>query len=125
TDFLDLSFWPVFNIADPSIVMGIAILVVLLLFGGREVKPAPVPDYAEYSEGDNRSYSPEQLVVPGETDKIPHEQPDMSLIGDSSYLENKEDKPCPTCASSMQYVLDEWHCSVCGVKEPTKDGGSL
>ena len=128
TDFVDLSFWPVFNVADASIVLGIAILVFLLLFGGREVKPAPVPDYTEYSEGDNRSYSPGQFVVSGETDETPHERPDMSLNGESSYFEekeDKEDKPCPICASSMQYVLDEWRCSVCGVKEPTKDGGSL
>ena len=124
TDFLDLSFWPVFNIADASIVLGIAILVVLLLFGGREAKPAPVPDYTEYREGDNGPYSPGQLVASGEADSAPQDRPDMLLNGDSSYLENEEAKPCPICASSMQYVLDEWRCSVCGVKEPTKDGES-
>ncbi len=124
TDFLDLGFWPVFNVADASIVLGIAILVVLLLFGRREVNPEPVPDYTEYREGDNGPYSPGQLVVSGETDNAPHERPDMPLYGDSFYLEKEEDKPCPTCASSMQYVLDEWRCSVCGVKEPTRDGES-
>ena len=124
TDFLDLGFWPVFNIADASIVLGIAILVVLLLFGRRDVKPEPVPDYSEYREGDNGPYSPGQLIVSGETDNAPHERPDMPLYGDSSYLEKKDDKPCPICASSMKYVFDEWRCSVCDVKEPTKDGES-
>lgn len=125
TDFLDLGFWPVFNIADASIVLGIAILVILILFGRREVKPAPVSaDHTEYGEGDNWSYSPGQLVVSGETDNAHHERPDMPINGDCSYLENEEYRPCPICASSMQYVLDEWRCSVCGVKEPTRDGES-
>ena len=124
TDFLDLSVWPVFNIADASIVLGIAILVVLVLFGRREVKPEPVSDYIEYREDDNGPYSPGHLVVSGETDNAPYERPDMSLNGDSSRLENVEDKPCPICASSMQYVTDEWRCSVCGVKEPTREGES-
>ena len=127
TDFLDLGFWPVFNVADASIVLGIGILVVLILFGRREVKPAPVSDDNEYREGDNGSYSPGQAVVSDEADNVHHERPDMLLNGDSSYFgnrENTEGKTCPICASSMQYVADEWRCSVCGVKEPAKDGDS-
>ena len=124
TDFLDLSFWPVFNIADASIVLGITILVVLLLFGRREVKPAPVSDYTEYREVDNGSSFPGQLVVPGEGDNAPHERPDMPLNGESSYIDNKEDKTCPICASSMQHVPNGWRCSVCGVKDQIEDGGS-
>ena len=36
TDFIDLGFWPVFNVADASIVIGLGMLVGIFLFGGRE-----------------------------------------------------------------------------------------
>jgi signal peptidase II len=36
TDFLDLRFWPAFNLADSFIVIGVAILLGSLLFGERE-----------------------------------------------------------------------------------------
>jgi signal peptidase II len=36
TDFLDLRFWPAFNLADSFIVIGVAILLASLLFGERE-----------------------------------------------------------------------------------------
>ena len=41
TDFIDLSFWPVFNLADASIVIGIIIMASLFLFAGREEKHPP------------------------------------------------------------------------------------
>jgi signal peptidase II len=33
TDFLDLTYWPAFNLADSFIVVGVAILFVTLLLG--------------------------------------------------------------------------------------------
>jgi signal peptidase II len=39
TDFLDLRFWPAFNLADSFIVVGVAILLVALLSTDREPRP--------------------------------------------------------------------------------------
>ena len=39
-DFIDLGWWPIFNLADSSIVVGLAILFGILLFAGRELPPA-------------------------------------------------------------------------------------
>jgi signal peptidase II len=39
-DFVDVGVWPVFNVADSAIVVGVAILAYQLL---RSPKPAPVP----------------------------------------------------------------------------------
>lgn len=36
TDFLDLRFWPVFNLADSAIVIGVALLAYSLLLSGRK-----------------------------------------------------------------------------------------
>jgi signal peptidase II len=45
TDFLDLRFWPAFNLADSFIVMGVAILLAALLASDREPRrPRPVRD---------------------------------------------------------------------------------
>ena len=35
TDFIDIGMWPVFNLADSAIVIGVIIVVFLLLFGSR------------------------------------------------------------------------------------------
>jgi len=39
TDFLDLRFWPAFNLADSFIVLGVAILFAALVFGEQEHRP--------------------------------------------------------------------------------------
>ena len=46
TDFIDLNFWPlqewpVFNVADSSIVIGVCILVVVLLLEEDQLLPSP------------------------------------------------------------------------------------
>ena len=41
TDFFDLRVWPIFNVADSSVVVGISILTVVLFF--QERKPAKAP----------------------------------------------------------------------------------
>ena len=45
TDFIDLRFWPAFNLADSFIVLGVFVLLAALLFPQRAPKrPHPVPD---------------------------------------------------------------------------------
>ena len=44
TDFLDFRIWPVFNVADSAIVVGVCVLGFFLLWGDRFVtQPAPPP----------------------------------------------------------------------------------
>ena len=38
-DFLDVGRWPIFNLADSSIVVGMAILMGFLFFSGKESRP--------------------------------------------------------------------------------------
>ena len=134
TDFIDLSFWPVFNLADASIVIGIIIMASLFLFAGREEKhppedekppsaggaPAPPgeqsPVYYSYDEDGSVSQGAEPPVVPprmdnmGRLDEALPERPE--LFGD---------KHCPICASDMVEVPDGWRCSGCGAKEWAED----
>lgn len=45
TDFLDLGFWPAFNLADSFIVLGVLVLLAALLLPQRvQKRPRPVPD---------------------------------------------------------------------------------
>jgi signal peptidase II len=38
TDFIDFHFWPVFNIADASIDIGLAILLIYFIYHGEDIK---------------------------------------------------------------------------------------
>ena len=40
TDFLDLTYWPAFNLADTFIVVGVAILMASLVAAERKPRPA-------------------------------------------------------------------------------------
>ena len=52
TDFIDVGPWPIFNIADSSITVGITLLIAnLLLTGGRTEEP-PVSGEVESSDSD-------------------------------------------------------------------------
>ena len=44
TDFLDFGPWPVFNLADTSIVAGVAVLVLLMALEGRETAEEDEPE---------------------------------------------------------------------------------
>jgi signal peptidase II len=45
TDFIDLRFWPAFNLADSFIVLGVLVLLAALLLPQRtQRRPQPVPD---------------------------------------------------------------------------------
>jgi signal peptidase II len=41
TDFLDLRWWPAFNLADSFIVVGVAILLAVLVLADRAHRPRP------------------------------------------------------------------------------------
>ena len=43
TDFLDLRFWPAFNLADTFIVVGVTVLLAAALLGGREPRRSRAP----------------------------------------------------------------------------------
>ena len=42
-DFITLTDWPTFNVADACVTFGVIVVVVVLLFGRREVPPDEVP----------------------------------------------------------------------------------
>ena len=44
TDFIDVGWWPIFNIADSSICVGMATLIVVLLLFDRKQEEEPGPD---------------------------------------------------------------------------------
>lgn len=49
-DFLDMHYWPVFNVADSMIVCGVILLALVLLYEDwRERKSARIPDKAKES----------------------------------------------------------------------------
>ena len=50
TDFIDVGAWPVFNLADASIVTGIVILAWLLFRSPKAPKATPVEEDAEEAE---------------------------------------------------------------------------
>ena len=53
-DFIDVGWWPIFNLADSSIVVGMTILVVVLVFferGSDSEKPLESPAAADDGEG--------------------------------------------------------------------------
>jgi signal peptidase II len=57
TDFIDAQVWPVFNVADSSVLVGEAILIVWLLFFEKNapsasVSKAPAPDGSPGAPGD-------------------------------------------------------------------------
>ncbi len=49
-DFIDVGPWPIFNLADTSICLGIFMLVWVVLNSGEQKKPKDCSDYAESDE---------------------------------------------------------------------------
>ena len=53
TDFLDVGAWPVFNLADSSIVAGVVILAIVYLFPHFLRRPDPTPSTSARSAGEH------------------------------------------------------------------------
>lgn len=47
TDFLDVGPWPIFNLADSAIVVGITVLVVMFLFEREKSAPGPLTNHVD------------------------------------------------------------------------------
>ena len=47
TDFVELRFWPAFNLADVFIVTGVVLLMLILLVGGKPAAPTRPPNQLE------------------------------------------------------------------------------
>ena len=50
-DFIDLRWWPVFNVADSCITLGVVALVIVTAFGRRAAPAASLPDRMESYSG--------------------------------------------------------------------------
>ena len=98
TDFLDVGPWPVFNIADSSIVVGLAILGWIFLGpGNKAARHAPAAEPAVAG----RAGVPDGLSV-------------IVTV-------------CPVCGGKLDTVPDGRRCASCGVAllaQATDDGGS-
>ena len=119
TDFVDLGFWPVFNVADASIVGGIIIVAGMFLFTGRLGKLSP-------EEG--RTSATIQIANDqGSSVSVPARasSPEIGKTGVSTAnsSETVEYDLCPICDSEMNEVPGGWRCSGCGVKEQLEDRG--
>lgn len=86
-DFIDVGTWPIFNLADSSIVVGLAVLAWLYL-------------------GPDRS----REVKPSDTG-IGALEPVVGGIQDGLYAR------CPLCDGEMLAAGHGWRCAICGVKE--------
>ena len=112
TDFIDVGAWPIFNVADVSIVIGIIIVAFIFLSGRQEVGRLPTGldglRASSPSDGDGNVSTMGQMAgVRGSPDGVP---------------EALEDSPCPICDSDMKRVPGGWLCSGCGVKERVENG---
>ena len=87
TDFLDVGPWPVFNIADSSIVIGLVLLAWIFL-------------WPQHRRG---------LDTAGERSSSSGTISGANLDAGASW--------CPVCDGEMQTIPRGWRCSTCGVKE--------
>ena len=101
TDFIEVGAWPIFNLADASIVIGIIMLVYLLL-GQRIEKATPATIGPGYSDG---------------WEGLPEPEEDDTQDG----LEPSDEVLCPVCNAIMDQAQMGWLCSNCGVRELLKD----
>ena len=90
TDFIDIGPWPVFNIADSSIVIGIFVLGYLFLTTSKAAERTRV----DLTEALNL-HGPVTALDPDET----------------------ANEPCLVCGAAMVDVLRGWRCTNCGARE--------
>ena len=94
TDFMDVGAWPVFNVADASIVTGLVLLGWLFL----------MQDRAGRSERSGRRGESSPAGVPATV---------LESGSQSSW--------CPVCGGEMLALYGGWKCSSCGFKERVED----
>ena len=87
-DFLDVGAWPVFNVADASIVTGLALLGWIFLVGDRRHATRPDTGF-----------------------------PLTANSGSSQVSMVKSYSWCPVCDGDMRPAGSGWRCSACGVRE--------
>ena len=110
TDFIELGFWPVFNIADASIVIGIVIIGYVFLFARRgRTRPSPAGYSLNNEDGISSVADPRTGGTGWSEEALPEN------------LELFADHGCPICDSTMKEVPGGWRCSGCGVKEWVED----
>ena len=112
TDFIELGFWPIFNLADASIVIGLILLVYLFLFTGKLKRPSMTGDAPELTGSPVDGIggvSPDPN--PGVDDRRRVEEAPRER------LDQMADMPCPICDHDMYRVPGGWRCSGCGVRE--------
>ena len=111
TDFIELGFWPVFNLADAAIVIGILIMVWSLLFtrkGAAEAPGGTLPGHGVDGKTPTEAQSSEwPRWAAGDPGQVP-----CSPVGES----------CTVCGSAMRDSLEGRSCSGCGVKEWVRTG---
>ena len=54
TDFIDVGPWPIFNLADSSITVGITLLIASVILSGGRTEESPAPEEVESSDSDER-----------------------------------------------------------------------
>ena len=91
TDFVDLGLWPVFNVADASIVVGIVIIAYVFVFAGREPARRPTASSGGYFDAEFQAYGHPMELGPQE--------------------------PCAVCDGAMSQIQGGWRCTGCGVRE--------
>ena len=94
TDFIDLGPWPVFNVADSAIVIGIFMLGYLFLTTSKAPERTPV----NVEEALNL-HGPVNTLAADETDN----------------------EPCLVCGAAMVDVPGGWRCTNCGAMEWLED----
>ena len=110
TDFVNLGFWPIFNVADASIVIGIIIVAGLFIFAGKEEKRRPTTVQPSYGEDGRATWSVD-TIWEIETSNESAQEDAMSDKGDS----------CQMCGSPMIEAAGRLLCWQCGAREPVED----
>ena len=106
TDFVQLGFWPVFNVADASIVIGIIILAYVFVFAGKRPKFDPQASSPVDQEMSRGSGVPSAVEEVGKYYGVGVEN-----------LEIPEERHCLECDFVMQRVPGGWLCAECGTKQ--------
>lgn len=102
TDFFDVGPWPIFNVADASIVVGILLLLFLLLSPSRQEKAAQA-----------------QAIETKGGVSLPVDTNASMLHGQQRATPSIE---CPLCNIAVTYTGGVWLCPGCGVTSGTRGG---